>query len=145
MNLTPPNLDISASVVAEYEQLEANPKWFLGFQGDLMVKEKILWEWVEQSVNRALMAMGQVHQNAFANDPIIAKDIYLILQQWFIRGLYMGIRKYTSDLGIGIGPLNPLSDRSRPRKKGEPPVEEWGELSELDPSDFDNPTIEEIE
>lgn len=140
--------DITPSIIAEYEALENSPVWFLGFQGDLMQKEGAVWQWVEQSANRALMGLGQIHQAVFAQDPVLVKDLYVVLQQWFIRGFYMGIRRYTSEIAIGVGPMNPLSDPGS-RKKKTPPVgadgKAWSENAELDLSDFDSPRVEEIQ
>ena len=144
MNAVP---DISPSIIAEYEGLEGDPRWFLGFQGDLMKKEPAVWGWVEQSANRALAGLGQIHQQAVSKDPVLVKVLYLILQQWFLRGFYMGIRRYTSEISIGIGPLNPLSDPTprKPKEHKGPEDPEWKETADLDLSDFDAPRIEEIQ
>jgi len=143
---TNPIPDISPSIIAEYEALEDSPKWILSFQGDLIQKEGAVWEWVESSANKALMGLGQIHTAAFASDPVLVKDIYLVLQQWFIRGFYMGIRRYTSEMTIGIGPMNPLSEPGTKKKvRSTVPGETWSENAELDVSDFDPPRIEEIE
>lgn len=132
-------------MVAEYERLEDSDRWYYSFLGDLYEKEPTLGEWVRGNGFGALMNLGRKFGPIFAQMPPLAHDLHVMLEQWFVRGFYMGMRKYTEQLSVGLGVNTPLSEPKVKKSKKEGVEENWGESEEVESTDFDEPNIQEIE
>lgn len=130
------NKDITESILAEYKNKEQSHRWYYSFLGEILEKEPILAEWIETSAAEALDILAQKYPIMFAKCPMMAYDIRTGLEQWFIRGFYMGMRKYTETLNVGMGAVTPLFE---PKQHLKPKQPGWGEFEEVEDEDFRSP------
>lgn len=134
-------IDITLAVISEYEKLEASPRWFHSFLGDLYENEPEMGDWIRRSANGCLMALGSRAPSVFATVPPLAHDLFVIFEQWFARGYYMGIRKYVDGLTRDFGVVTPLTNSKPVNRQAKAEEPTWGEAEDLDEYDFDEPDV----
>lgn len=130
---------ISQSVINEYAKLEASPRWAKNFEGAMTEIEPHMWAWLQQMCKVEISHLAREMPDAF-EDPFIAAALRPMQLRFFLRGMYMGMRKYESRLE-GLFQLVPLPVDSDQNTKKKPTGEPAGLTSalgeEIDPSDLD--------
>lgn len=131
---------ISTSVINEYVKLENSPRWMKNFEGAVTEIEEPLWTWLQQMCKNEIEWLAQEMPAAFVEHPFMSAALRPMQLRFFLRGMYMGMRKYESRLE-GLFQLVPMpidSDQNQKKKHtGEPVAPPPAVGEEINPSDLD--------
>lgn len=130
---------ITASVINEYAKLEASPRWAKNFEGAVTEMEPSLWNWLQQMCKIEIVHLSCDMPTAF-EDPFLAAALRPMQLRFFLRGMYMGMRKYEQRLEglFNLVPLPMDSDQNMKKKPtGEPDAVMPALGDEIEPSDLD--------
>lgn len=130
---------ISQSVVNEFVKLEGSTRWMKNFEGAITEMEPHMWAWLNQTCKIEITHLYREMPEVFSS-PFIAAALRPMQLRFFLRGMYMGMRKYESRLE-GMFQLIPMSidsDQNQKKKHTGAPEESPRALNdEIDPSDLD--------
>lgn len=130
---------ISQSVINEYSKLEGSTRWMKNFEGAITEMEPHLWGWLQQLCRTEMGHFSAEMPDAFEN-PWMGAAMRPMQLRFFLRGYFMGMRKYESRLE-GLFQLVPMpldSDQNLKKKPvGEPEAIPAAVGDEINPSDLD--------
>jgi hypothetical protein len=126
---------ISEAMLSEYAQWEQDPRWYYNLMGVIASREPKFWEWMIAQVKQdTIRLMGECPQ-AFLN-PILSQEVGKILTRSYIRGHFLGLRKYEGSLG-NVFDILQMPNEPKPTTVT-PPLEDNATMSgEVEPGDLE--------
>lgn len=107
---------ISEPMILEYLKKEGDNEWLFSFMGKIAQREPVLWKWMKQVGEEAIMRMALAIPNSFIH-PLFSPAVAEELQLAMVRGYFMGMRKYESSWENTFHTTNFANERPKSKRK----------------------------